>query len=123
MRYLSILFLFFSCALFSASDEGSITVSGETIEVSVERIYSPGADYPRSALRRGTEGYVVIEFDVSPEGEVVDPYVVETDQPGYFERSVMRTIRRWAYEPYVYNGVPVTVNDVTARFTFKLADE
>ena len=66
---------------------------------------------------------VVVEFDVSPEGEVVDPYVTDTDQPGYFERSVMRTIRRWAYEPYVYNGVPVTVNDVTARFTFKLADE
>jgi protein TonB len=123
MRYLSILFLFFSCVLFSASDQGSITVSGETIEVSVERIYSPAADYPRSALRRGTEGYVVIEFDVSPEGEVVDPYVVEADQPGYFERTVMRTIRRWAYEPYVYNGVPATVNDVTARFTFKLAEE
>lgn len=123
MRYLSSLFLLFSLALFPASDEGSITVNGEVIEVSVERIYSPSADYPRSALRRGTEGFVVVEFDVSPEGEVVDPYVTDTDQPGYFERSVMRTIRRWAYEPYVYNGVPVTVNDVTARFTFKLADE
>ena len=99
-----------------------ITVSGETIEVAVERIYSPGADYPRSALRKGTEGFVVVEFDVSPDGEVVDPYIVETDQPGSFERSVMRTIRRWAYEPYVHNGVPVTVNDVKARFTFKLTN-
>ena len=57
-----------------------------------------------------------------PDGEVVDPYIVDTDQPGSFERSVMRTIRRWAYEPYEHNGVPVTVNDVKARFTFKLTN-
>ena len=93
MRLLSLFLLFISQWIFSASDDGNITVNGETVEVSVERIYSPAADYPRSALRRGTEGFVVIEFDVSPEGEVVDPYVVETDQPGYFERAVMRTIR------------------------------
>ena len=91
MRLLSLFLIFISQWIFSASDEGNITVNGETV-------------------------------NVSPEGEVVDPYVVETDQPGYFERAVMRTIRRWAYEPYVYNGVPVTVNDVTARFTFKLTD-
>ena len=122
MRIQSILFLLLSFSAFPATDEGSITVSGETIEVAVERIYSPGADYPRSALRKGTEGFVVVEFDVSPDGEVVDPYIVETDQPGSFERSVMRTIRRWAYVPYVHNGVPVTVNDVKARFTFKLTN-
>lgn len=122
MRSLSVLILFLAFAAFPASDEGSIEVSGESIEVMVERIYSPGAEYPRSALRKGTEGFVVVEFDVSPDGEVVDPYVVDTDQPGSFERSVMRTIRRWAYEPYVHNGVPVTVNDVKARFTFKLTN-
>ena len=85
MRILSILFLLLSFSAFPATDEGSITVSGETIEVAVERIYSPGADYPRSALRKGTEGFVVVEFDdVSPDGEVVDPYIVETDQPWFF---------------------------------------
>ena len=52
MRILSILFLLLSLLAFPATDEGSITVSGETIEVAVERIYSPGADYPRSALQK-----------------------------------------------------------------------
>jgi protein TonB len=62
-------------------------------------------------------------FAVSPEGEVIDPYVVETDSPGSFERTAMRTIRRWAYEPPVYNGVAVTVDDVKARFTFRLSTD
>ena len=54
MRLLSLFLIFISQWIFSASDEGNITVNGETVEVSVERIYSPAADYPRSALRRGT---------------------------------------------------------------------
>ena len=49
MRLLSLFLIFISQWVFSASDEGNITVNGETVEVSVERIYSPAADYPRSA--------------------------------------------------------------------------
>ena len=35
-------------------------------------------------LEEELKASLVIEFDVSPD-EVVDPYVVETDQPGYFD--------------------------------------
>jgi len=122
MKFLSLILMFLSTALFAASDKGTIVVDGETVEVSVERVYSPQASYPRSALRKGVEGFVVVEFGVSPEGEVIDPYVVETDNPGSFERTAMRTIRRWAYEPYIYNVVAVTVEDVKATFRFKLTD-
>ena len=123
MKYISLLLDFLSTALFSATDRGTIVVDGETVEVLVERVYSPQATYPRSALRRGVEGFVVVEFAVSPEGEVIDPYVVETDSPGSFERTAMRTIRRWAYKPPVYNGVAITVDDVKARFTFRLSTD
>ena len=87
MKYLSLLLLAISISTFAASDKGSVSVNGQTLEVEVQRVYAPGAAYPRSALRRGIEGYVVVEFDVSPEGEVLDPYVVDTDKPGSFERA------------------------------------
>ena len=119
MKYLSLLLLAISISTFAASDKGSVSVNGQTLEVEVQRVYAPGAAYPRSALRRGIE---VVEFDVSPEGEVLDPYVVDTDKPGSFERASMRAVRRWAYEPYVLNGIAVRVEGVTARFTFQLAD-
>lgn len=35
------------------------------------------AVYPRRALQRGIEGYVVVEFTVTKQGTVRDPYVVE----------------------------------------------
>ena len=89
MKYLSLLLLAISVGTFAASDKGSVSVNGQTLEVEVERVYAPGAAYPRSALRRGIEGFVVVEFDVSPEGEVLDPYVVDTDKPGSFERASM----------------------------------
>jgi len=114
-----IVFCFF---LDAAVEEGSITVNGEMLEVKVSTTYSPQPSYPRSALRRGIEGYVIVEFDVSPDGAVLDPFVVETDQPGSFERAALRSVRRWAFEPYVHEGMPVTVSDVTTTFRFRLAD-
>lgn len=119
-RILSLLILCFF--LDAEVEEGSITVNGEMLEVEVTSTYSPQPSYPRSALRQGIEGYVIIEFDVSPNGEVLDPFVVETDQPGLFERAALRSIRRWAFEPYVHEGMPVTVSDVTTTFRFVLAD-
>ena len=53
---------------------------------------------------------------------MLDPYVVDTDKPGSFERASMRAVRRCAYEPYVLNGIAVRVEGVTAKFTFQLAD-
>jgi len=118
-----ILSLLILCSLLEAKvEEGSITVNGEMLEVKVSTTYSPQPSYPRSALRQGIEGYVVVEFDVSPNGEVLDPFVVETDQPGLFERAALRSVRRWAFEPYVHEGVPVTVSDVTTTFRFVLSD-
>ena len=102
--------------------EGSISINGELLEVDVTVKYDPQPRYPRSALRQGIEGYVVVEFDVSPDGAVLDPFVIETDQPGMFERAALRSVRRWAFEPYVHEGVPVTVSDVTTTFRFRLSD-
>lgn len=119
-RILSLLILCFF--LDAEVEEGIITVNGEMLEVEVTSTYSPQPSYPRSALRQGIEGYVIVEFDVSPNGEVLDPFVVETDQPGLFERAALRSIRRWAFEPYVHEGMPVTVSDVTTTFRFVLAD-
>ena len=43
----------------------------------VERQYQAPASYPRKALRLAKEGYVIVEFDVSADGDVIDPFVLE----------------------------------------------
>jgi len=102
------------------TDSGYITVEGETIEIDVERSYQTPATYPRKALRLEREGYVIIEFDVAQDGSVIDPYVLEGEPAGLFNRAAMKSIRKWIYEPSTYDGVPVQVNDVQVRINFNL---
>ena len=102
------------------SDTGYITVDGETIEIEVERSYQTPATYPRKALRLEREGYVIIEFAVAQDGSVIDPYVLEGEPAGLFNRAAMKSIRKWIYEPSTYDGVPVQVNDVQVRINFNL---
>ena len=48
----------------------------------VERQYQAPASYPRKALRLAKEGYVIVEFDVSADGDVIDPFVLEGEPAG-----------------------------------------
>ena len=74
----------------------------------------------KKALRLAKDGYVLIEFDIDTDGSVIDPYVVESEPAGLFERAAMKAIRKWLYEPPVYEGVSVKVNDVQVKLTFKV---
>ena len=53
-------------------------------------------------------------------GSVIDPYVLEGEPAGLFNRAAMKSIRKWIYEPSTYDGVPVQVNDVQVRINFNL---
>ena len=86
----------------------------------VTRVFNSVATYPRNAIRMGREGFVIIEFDVDSDGSVLDPYVVESEPTGVFERSAIKAVRKWLFSPPVYKDVSVKVNDVRARVSFAL---
>ena len=62
--------IFLSMSALAVSDKGY--VGEDEIEISVERIFNQAANYPRKALRKGIEGYVVIQFDIDTDGAVLD---------------------------------------------------
>ena len=97
-------------------------VGDDEIEIFVERIFSQGANYPRKALRKGQEGYVVIEFDIDTDGAILDPYVIESEPAGVFERAAIKSVRKWLYKAPTYNGVSVKVNNVQVRVSFNFDD-
>ena len=88
--------------------------------IKVTKIFDAAPTYPRNAIRLGREGYVLIEFDVDTDGSVLDPYVLESEPTGVFERSAIKAVRKWLFSPPVYKDVSVKVNDVRARVTFAL---
>lgn len=53
--------------------------------------------YPGTALERGIEGQVVIEFGLSGDGRVEDPRVVSAQPAGVFERAAIDALRAWRY--------------------------
>ena len=88
--------------------------------INVTKIFDAAPTYPRNAIRMGREGYVLIEFDVDTDGSVLDPYVLESEPTGVFERSAIKAVRKWLFSPPSYKDVSVKVNDVRAKVTFAL---
>ena len=78
--------------------------------------------YPRRALTRGIEGYVLVEFVVTATGAVQHPMVVVADPPGFFERAALSAVLKFKYKPRVTNGEPVAVSGVRTRVVFEMED-
>ncbi len=78
--------------------------------------------YPERAASRGTEGWVVVQFNVLKSGQV-DPksvIVVESQPPGVFDRAAINAVKRWKYKPKVVNGQPVERVGIQTQLTFEL---
>lgn len=76
--------------------------------------------YPRRALQRGIEGFVIVEFTVSTIGAVKNPIVIEAQPQGIFDQAAMDAAKKFKYKPRVVNGEPTEVSGVQNRITFKI---
>lgn len=80
------------------------------------------AIYPRTALIRGLEGYVLLEFTVTTTGAVRDPIVLESSHK-VFERAALEAALKFKYKPRVVDGVPIEVAGVINQITFEISDK
>ena len=80
-------------------------------------------NYPRHALARGIEGFVMLEFVVTENGNVRDPVVVEAQPPGIFDGAAIQAALKFKYKPKIVEGEPVAVSGVRNKITFELQDE
>ena len=76
--------------------------------------------YPRRALQRGIEGYVIVESTVTKQGAVRDPIVVEANPQGIFEQAAVDAAMKFKYKPRVVNGEPTEVSGVQNRISFQI---
>jgi protein TonB len=78
--------------------------------------------YPRRAAIAGKEGWVKMEFTVTPLGTVEDVKVLDSKPPRVFDRAAKRAILKWKFKPKVVDGKPVSRRAVQV-FEFKLSKE
>jgi len=76
--------------------------------------------YPTRAQERGIEGWVEIEFTISPRGTVEKPHVLRYEPSSIFNNSALRAIRKWKYNPKIENGKPVARPGIRVRLDFRL---
>ena len=80
-------------------------------------------DYPPRARQRGIEGYVDIEFSISPVGTVQNPRVIGANPSFVFDRSALRAVRKWKYNPKIESGVAVARHGIQVRLRFELGSK
>jgi protein TonB len=89
----------------AGATSGSVLPPGQTRSVRPLSMEAP--EYPRDALRRREQGYVVVEFTVNAQGATQDISVVEAEPRGAFESEARRAVARWTFEPALQDGRPV----------------
>ncbi|MCH9697922.1 MAG: TonB family protein [Gammaproteobacteria bacterium] len=60
--------------------------------------------YPLRAQSRNIEGWVTIEFTITPTGTVINPRVTASKPKGIFDRAALNAITKWKFKPKVENG-------------------
>lgn len=65
--------------------------------------------------------WVVVEFNVTPQGAVVDAKVIEASN-ACFHRAALRAVQRWKYEPKMEGGEAKPRYGVRTQFTFRLGE-
>src|SRR5210317_1110549 len=75
--------------------------------------------YPQRALSRGIEGYCVVQYTVTRQGTIRDPFVIE-DQctSSLFHRPSLQAALKFKYKPRVIDGQTVEVPGVQNKFTY-----
>ena len=77
-------------------------------------------EYPPRARQQGIEGWVEIEFTITPVGTIQDAVVIASNPSFVFDRAALRAVRKWRYNPKVENGVAVARPGILVRLRFEI---
>jgi protein TonB len=77
-------------------------------------------EYPMRAAQRGIEGWVLVQFTISPAGTVKDATVIDSQPGETFDAAVLKAVSRWKYNPKVEGGVPVERRGIQVLLAFEL---
>lgn len=77
--------------------------------------------YPQRALSRGIEGFCVVQYTVTKQGTIRDPFVIEDQcSSSLFHRASVQAALKFKYKPRVIDGQAVEVPGVQNKFTYEI---
>ena len=79
--------------------------------------------YPRSAMRQGSEGWVLLSVVIDENGKPQAPVVLESAGHSSFEKAAVKAVKKFTYEPAVLDGKTIESCDNRYMFTFAIGRE
>ncbi|MCL1080125.1 TonB family protein [Parashewanella spongiae] len=76
--------------------------------------------YPADAARDGKEGWVVLGFDISTDGKVINAEVLDSDPKKIFDKAAKKALKNWRYQPKVEDGVAIVQENQRVQLDFEL---
>ncbi|WP_416307615.1 energy transducer TonB [Neptunicella sp. SCSIO 80796] len=76
--------------------------------------------YPRSQARKGQEGWVQLSYVIDEQGQVIDPFIIDSSGIEGFEKSALNAVSKWQFAPAMQNGKPVQQCENKLQLDFKL---
>ncbi len=101
---------------------GGANIAIAAADTDVVPIVRVQPQYPLRASERGIEGWVEVEFTISKLGTVKDPFVLNSHPSSIFDRSALKAIRKWKYNPKIEDGEPMERPGVQVRLKFDLSN-
>lgn len=78
--------------------------------------------YPSRALTYGIEGYVVVQFDVTAEGQAVNVVNIESTD-SVFDSAAIKAAERFKFKPRVVDGLALASYGIQNMFRFTLDEK
>lgn len=104
---------------FEAPDLGSGDVSFDVSDRDAQPMVRIPPQYPPRAAERGTEGFCLMQFDVTPDGTPTNIEALNCSS-SMFVRASTRAVERWRYEPKIQDGNAVWRRGVQTRLDYQL---
>jgi protein TonB len=84
--------------------------------------FQPRPVYPFELKRLGVEGEVLVRFVVDSQGNVRDPEIIRSTNPG-FDDAVITAVLKWRFRPGQKGGAAVNTRNVQIPIPFSLKSE
>lgn len=79
--------------------------------------------YPTDAMRKGTEGWVILAFDINKVGKVVNISVIDSQPKRIFDKAAKHALRKWKYQAKSVDGQAVYQKARTVQLDFSMEQQ
>lgn len=86
----------------------------------LQLISGAGPTYPAAAKAAGINGVVVVRYDVTRDGLVVNAVVESSEPAGVFDEAALTAVRSWRFNPQIVDHKPQPVVGIVSPIRFRV---